>query len=137
MKPYVLRLTKGDDLKKSIQDFVNKNEIKAGYIATCVGCLQQFKFRKADGVSEYFEVGEVEIISLTGTIAENGLHLHIGLVDQHLNSFGGHLLEGCKVNTTAEIVIMELKNYQLKRAYDESTGYHELEVMLNEEHENN
>lgn len=137
MKPYILRLTKGDDLKVSIQEFVNKNQIKAGYIATCVGCLDQFKFRKADGVSEYFEVSNVEIISLTGTIAENGMHLHIGLIDQHLNNFGGHLLEGCKVNTTAEIVIVELKEYQLKRTYDENTGYKELEVMSHEEYENN
>lgn len=35
---YIFRLTKGEDLKSGIVDYCNKNDIKAGIVAACVGC---------------------------------------------------------------------------------------------------
>jgi hypothetical protein len=43
-----------------------------------------------------------------------------------LSTIGGHLVEGCLVNTTAEIVILELNNFEFSSKFDEKTGYDEL-----------
>ena len=41
---------------------------------------------------------------------------------------GGHLLDGCIVNTTAEIVLLELPGVRFSGAFDVSTGYRELVI---------
>lgn len=129
MEYYVFRLKRGDDLKKSIVNFCKDNNIEAGCIVTVVGSVYEIRIRKADGVSEYFESKNFEIVSLTGTISKDGLHLHIALSDNRLVTIGGHLLEGTKVNTTAEVVLMKFDKYEMARNYDPSTGYKELEVI--------
>lgn len=48
LKHYVTRLSKGDDLKKSIIDFCENNKIKAGAIISAVGSLYEIRLRKAD-----------------------------------------------------------------------------------------
>ena len=69
-----------------------------------------------------------EIVSLTGTISRHGCHLHMALADHQGNVVGGHVLEGCEVFTTAEIVIGECVNQVFSREHDEDTGFDELVV---------
>lgn len=128
MEYFVFRLKRGDDLKKSIVEFSKLNNIEAGCIVTVVGSVYEIRIRKADGVSEYFETRDFEIVSLTGTISKDGAHFHIALSDKRLQTIGGHLLEGTRVNTTAEIVIMKFDKYEMSRTFDPNTGYKELEV---------
>ncbi len=128
MEYYVMRLKKDDDLKVSIIDFCDKNNIQAGAVVAVVGSVGEIRLRKADGVSEYFENKNYEIVSLTGTISQDGPHLHIALSDNRLKTIGGHLLVGTKVHTTAEIVILKFNNYEMTRSFDPNTGYKELEV---------
>jgi riboflavin synthase alpha subunit len=47
----------------------------------------------------------MEIVSLTGTLSSEGLHVHISLAGPDGACFGGHLVHGCIVDTTAELVI--------------------------------
>ncbi len=49
--------------------------------------------------------GKFEIVSLTGTLAESGSHLHAAISDNIGNIIGGHLKKGSIIYTTAEIVI--------------------------------
>jgi hypothetical protein len=63
-----------------------------------------------------------------GTVSENGCHLHASFGREDLSSFGGHLRPGCLVNTTAEIVLLELPDYTFTREPDEQTGYDELVI---------
>lgn len=128
MEYYVFRLKRGDDLKKSIVEFCNTNNIEAGCIVTVVGSIYELRIRKADGASEYFETRDFEIVSLCGTISRDGAHLHIAVSDKRLVTLGGHLLEGTMVNTTAEIVLMKFDKYEMTRKFDQNTGYKELEV---------
>ena len=67
-----------------------------------------------------------EIVSLTGTVSAERLHLHISLAREDLSVLGGHLLEGCVVNTTAEVVLLELDGICFSGAFDPATGYTEL-----------
>ena len=41
-------------------------------------------------------------------------------------TIGGHLSDGCIINTTAEIILNELEENTFTREYDESTGYKEI-----------
>jgi predicted DNA-binding protein with PD1-like motif len=53
-------------------------------------------------------VEPMEIVSLTGPLCPDGLHVHISLSQRDGSCIGGHLAQGRVVNTTAELVIGEL-----------------------------
>lgn len=129
MKEHAFRLARGNDLKKSIEKYVVDNNIKAGVILSGVGCLYQAIIRDASGVNCKTLNKDVEIVSMTGTLSVDGCHLHISVSDEDLATYGGHLKDGCLVNTTAEIVLLELDSYVFERIPDEITGYKELNVI--------
>lgn len=128
MSNYIFRMTKGMDLKKEIVKYCIDNNIKAGYIGACVGCCSEVNFRLAGGKDFYHCIADYEIVSMTGTISEDGVHIHVSFSDVLGNTIGGHLSDGCIVNTTAEIVICGVDNYKLTRKFDDATGYKELNI---------
>ena len=67
-----------------------------------------------------------EIVSLNGTVSEARCHLHIALSKEDLSTVGGHLVEGCIVNTTCELVVGILDGWKIGVEYDAETGYDEL-----------
>ena len=125
---YVIRLTKGQDLKKEIDNFVKENNIEAGIVKCAVGCVYEAYFRLAEGNDYFHKKENFEIVSIMGTVSKNGSHIHISLSDNKGNTVGGHLKEGCLVDTTAEICIESFNNYIFDRQYDENTGYKELVI---------
>ncbi len=125
---YVFRLKPGDDLRKSIQQFAVEHHIIAGWMVTCVGSLTDYNLRFANQSTPAAASGHFEIVSLTGTISENGSHLHISVSDSSGKTIGGHLLEGCKVYTTAEIVIQSSNELEFTREKDGTTPWEELQI---------
>lgn len=125
---HAFRLKPGQDLKAAIQELVNKKQIKAGWISTCVGSLTNYKIRFANQTNGSVDSGHFEIVSLTGTVSVNGSHLHISISDSTGKTTGGHLLEGCTVYTTAEIVILSSNELVFKREKDGTTAWEELQV---------
>lgn len=95
---------------------------------SAVGCLYKAVIRNAGGKDSITLEKDVEIVSLTGTISLNGCHIHISVSDEELKTYGGHLKEGCLVNTTVEVVILEFDNYTFTRELDDKTGYKELVI---------
>lgn len=128
-KAYAFRLKPGQDLKQEIQNLVNKEQIKAGWISTCVGSLTNYTIRFANQPNGSSDSGHFEIVSLTGTVSTNGSHLHISLSDSTGKTIGGHLMENCKVYTTAEIVILSSNDFIFKREVDGTTPWDELQVV--------
>ena len=129
MKHHVLRLTRGTDLRKGIEDYCSNNNIKAGGIVTCVGSLYHASIRLADGETVNQYDARYEIVSLTGTVSSNGSHFHISIANEEGNVIGGHVSYGCLVNTTAEIILVSLdEEYELSREFDEATGHNELVI---------
>ena len=127
MKTFALRLLPGQDLKVELKKFVNENNSQAGFILSCVGSLKHAKLRMADeSIKEFSE--EFEIVSLVGTLCQDGCHLHLSISDKNGNVFGGHMKDNCIVHTTAEIVIGESERFAFSREHDESTGFKELVV---------
>ena len=128
MTPFALRLNPDDDLRASIEKFVADNNISAGCMLTCVGSLKNSVLRLANSENILKQQGPFEIVSLVGTFSKLGCHLHISLSDSEGKMIGGHLLEGNQVFTTAEVVILSLKNYAFSREFDHNTGFEELVI---------
>lgn len=126
MKEHVFRLVKGNDLKKSITQYCIDNKIKAGVVVSSVGCLDKCFLRSALATEIKELNGPIEIISLNGTVSINRIHLHLSVSDNNFIVYGGHLVDGCLVNTTAEIIILELDSFIFDKEFDEVTGYFEL-----------
>ena len=129
MKIFALRLKPEQDLKKSLKNFVINNNIQAGFILTAVGSLQQVTIRFANQNESKVLFDKFEIVSLVGTVSVNGVHLHISIADSEGITKGGHLVDGCLIYTTAEIVIGESENVIFSRQIDQQTGYLELEII--------
>ncbi len=125
---HAFRLKPGQDLKQSIDSFVKAKNIQAGWIATCVGSLTEYNIRFANQEKGYSDKGHFEIVSLVGTLSVNGCHIHLSISDSTGKTIGGHLLAGCKVYTTAEVVITESSNLIFTREKDGSTPWEELQI---------
>lgn len=128
MQTYAIRLKPGADLKKEISSFVKKEKIAAGWIATCAGSLTQYHIRFANQSAGNQGNGHFEIVGLSGTVSENGSHLHIVVADSTGNCIGGHLLDGNIVYTTAEIVIRSDDSLIFTREKDGTTDWEELQI---------
>jgi len=127
-KTYAIRLKPGMDLKKSIQSFINEKKLHAAWIATCAGSLTNYSIRFANQPKADTGSGHFEIVSLTGTLSDNGSHMHISISDSTGRTIGGHLQEGCIIYTTAEIVIQSTNKLLFKRAKDGTTPWEELQI---------
>ena len=120
----ISRLKPQEDLKKGIINISEQNGIKSGIIICIVGSLNSATLRMADGNYKTFE-GPFEIVSAEGTISADGVHIHMAISDAEGRVFGGHLSDGCIINTTAEIGILK-SDKTLIRVFDPETGYKEL-----------
>ena len=126
MKIVCKRLHRGDDLFKSIQTLAREQHIGAGVVLSAVGCISKGVVRDASGVT-LREISEpCEIVSLNGTVSEIRCHLHIALSKEDLSTIGGHLVEGCMINTTCELVLGILDGWHIDTEFDSETGYDEL-----------
>ena len=117
----------GDDLKQGLEDLVDSNQFKSGIIVCMVGSLNDAVLRMSNGNKKCFK-GLFEIVSGEGTISNNGIHVHIAISNSDGIVYGGHLLKGCKIHTTAEIAIIK-SEMCFERSYDPTTGYKELVII--------
>ncbi|MBB6051397.1 PPC domain-containing DNA-binding protein [Armatimonas rosea] len=123
-----LRLTPGQDLKQALVALSQREGIGAACVLTCVGSLSTANLRYA-GKSEGATLERpLEILSLVGTLGRGGVHLHLTVADEQGQTLGGHLLDGCLVRTTAELVLGVLPGVIFDREPDPETGYLELVV---------
>ncbi|CAN5754540.1 hypothetical protein BH11BAC4_BH11BAC4_13970 [soil metagenome] len=131
LQTYAIRLKPGADLKKSIQSYITDKKIHAAWLVTCVGSLTDYGIRFANQPTAGKGTGHFEIVSLTGTLSDNGSHLHLSISDSTGKTIGGHLQEGCIVYTTAEIIIQSSNKFVFKRKKDGTTAWEELQVEEN------
>lgn len=131
MNVFALRLKPDQDLRQSLKTFAADQNIKAGFILTAIGSLKQATIRFANQNISTVLNDKFEIITLNGTLANTGVHLHIAIADKQGKIIGGHLDSGCLIYTTAEIVIGASEEFSFMRIIDEQTGYKELEIISN------
>jgi len=128
MQNYTFRLKSGQDLFDSIQAIVVEKHIEAGCVLSGVGSLTHAMLRLANREYSSEYEGHFEIVSITGTVSIHGSHLHISISDEDGKTLGGHFESGCKIYTTAEIVIAVFRDVIYKREFAEDSGYDELTV---------
>ena len=130
MKTYAVRLRRGVDLLESIKAFCAEKSVKAGVVLSGVGCVTRGRVRDAGGVNIVDIDEPMEIVSLMGTVSPARCHLHVSFSKEDLSVVGGHLVSGCVINTTCELVIGVLEDCVYDVEFDEETGYDELIVKL-------
>lgn len=123
MKEIAIRLKRGMDLKKEIESLCKDGSY---VVLSSVGCLSHLHIRLAKAQSELDLDDDFEILSLNGTISNGKAHLHICVADDKGKCLGGHLKQGCLINTTCELVLGKLEEYSSRRVFDEMTGYDEI-----------
>jgi hypothetical protein len=128
MKASVLRLKPGQDLLTELKEFAKSRDLKAGSILSAVGSLTKVTLRYANQPKGTTREGHFEIVSLTGMISKDSLHLHAAVSDSSGNTIGGHLTGENLIYTTLEISIAEYEDYQFIREKDQTFGYDELVV---------
>ena len=130
MKVFPLRLKPNQDLRQSLKEFARIQNIEAGFILTAIGSLKQAAIRFVDREEITLLQDKFEILSLNGTVANTGVHLHISVSDRTGRAIGGHLVDGCIIYTTAEIIIGVSEEFRFLRNPDAETGYLELEIEI-------
>ena len=123
---HCIRLKRGEDLMESIKLICREKNIHAGVVLSGVGCILRGRIRDASGVTIREITEHCEIVSLNGTVSAERCHIHIALSKEDLSTIGGHLCPGCIVNTTCELVLMELPGIGFGVEADPETGHDEL-----------
>ena len=124
MKTLPLRLNPGDDLR----DALAAHGAAAAFVVSGIGSLREARLRFAGRDALHHVVGDLEILTLAGTLGTGGSHLHASLADADGRVFGGHVAPGCIVRTTAEVLLAVLDDVVFTREPDAATGYAELAI---------
>ncbi len=128
MNIHTFRLKPGQDLWNEIEQFAKTNNIQAATILCAVGSFTHAILRLANRATYNEYEGHFEIVSITGTVSVHGSHIHVSISDGDGRTLGGHLVPGCKIYTTAEVVLLEAPGVAYLREPCDQSGYDELVV---------
>lgn len=125
---YALRLLPGMEVFHQLHEFIQHHQLHAAWIAGCTGSLTDVALRFAGREETTLHRGKFEVLSLNGTLELNGEHLHLCVADENGAVVGGHMMPGCTVRTTLELVIGELTDLSFSRQLCPASGYEELSI---------
>jgi predicted DNA-binding protein with PD1-like motif len=128
MKTLALRFPPGTDLRSALEAALAQHGAQAGYVIQGIGslCAARIRFAGRDQLAELS--GDLELLTLAGSLSPDGVHLHLTVSDAAGKVTGGHAGPGCIVRTTAEIVVALLDEFRFARQLDPATGYPELTI---------
>ena len=121
-----LRITPGDDLRRALEGALATRGVDAAFVISGIGSLRQARLRLAGKAEPVALEGDLEILTLAGTLSGNGAHLHMSVADAEGRVTGGHVAYGCGVRTTAEVLLVLLPEWSFTRELDPDTGFREL-----------
>jgi predicted DNA-binding protein with PD1-like motif len=128
MQALPLRLSPGDDLRASIEHALRRLDVHAAFVLQGIGSLSVARVRYA-GVDSPAELhGNLEILTLAGSVSPDGAHLHMTVADASGRVSGGHVASGCVVRTTVELLVASLPAHRFSRERDARTGFDELVI---------
>ena len=123
-----VRLMPGQDLRRALEAAVAAQGCSAAFVLSGIGSLAEAHVRFAGVEEPHVVSGDLEVVTLAGTIAANASHLHATLATSSGEVFGGHVAYGCIVRTTAEVLLALLPEWAFSREPDSATSYEELVV---------
>jgi predicted DNA-binding protein with PD1-like motif/glutaredoxin len=99
-----LHLGPGSDIRLSLQTLAV--ELNAsGFVLGVVGNLSQAAFQCPGQAGATILEGDLEIITLQGTLSPQGVHLHLSFSDGTCQVWGGHLEPGTLVQKGADLLV--------------------------------
>jgi hypothetical protein len=128
MQTQPVRLTPGSDLRDALDSVLERHGGRAAFVVAGIGSLRRARIRLAGRAEPDAIEGDLEILTLAGTLAPDGAHLHMSVADASGRVVGGHVSRGCIVRTTAEVLVALLPDWSFAREPDAVTGYDELVV---------
>jgi len=99
-----LQLAPGSDLRRSLEEFAVARAA-SGFVLGVVGDLSRAAFQCPGQPNPSVIEGDLEIITLNGTLAPEGVHLHLSLSDGACQVWGGHLEHGTLVRKGAQLLV--------------------------------
>ncbi len=104
MRVVPIHLQAGSDLRVSLERLA-ADQGSAGFVLGVVGNLSRAAFQCPGQSGPSVLEGDLEIITLQGTIAPTGVHLHLSLSDGDCQVWGGHLEPGTLVKSGADLLV--------------------------------
>ncbi len=129
MQTLPIRLLPGDDLRKGVEQALSRIGGKAAFVIAGIGSLKPACLRQANQDQPEIFPGNFEILTLMGSVAPDGAHLHISVADESGKVTGAHVSYGCIIDTTAEILLVILPEWSFSRKMDAATGFPELMIQ--------
>jgi uncharacterized protein len=123
-----LRLSPGSDLRVALEAVLPARHLSAAYVLQGIGSLSVAQLRLAGAEQPTALHGDLEILTLAGSLSPAGAHLHMAVADAQGRVTGGHVSPGCIVRTTAEILSVLLPKYLFAREHDPLSGHPELVI---------
>jgi predicted DNA-binding protein with PD1-like motif len=123
-----IRLPPGVDLRRGLLDAIAMRDSRAAFVVAGIGSLRDARVRLAGAREPTLVAGDVEVLTLSGSLGAAGAHLHASVADAQGRVLGGHVAEGCIVRTTAEVLLLLLPGLEFERLPDPATGFAELVV---------
>jgi predicted DNA-binding protein with PD1-like motif len=121
------RLLEDEDLAESVRKNAETSRIQAGFFIL-IGSLKHatLGYYKEGKYETIYLEGPLEIASCTGNVAvdekgEVSVHAHVVVSNERCEAYGGHLMKGCEVGATAELVMIEAVGVDVQRIYDDKT----------------
>lgn len=121
---FFARFSEGEDLLQEIALTAKERNITSGFFFL-IGTLQKavLGFYKEGEYLPIEKSGPLEIVSCMGNISTKNdseivVHGHIVVSDSEGTAYGGHLLDKCIVDATAELVLVEVEGGVLRRELD-------------------
>jgi predicted DNA-binding protein with PD1-like motif/glutaredoxin len=99
-----LHLDAGSDLHQSLSAFAGQQS-GSGFVLSVVGNLRQAAFQCPGQAQPTLLRGDLELITLQGTLAPGGIHLHLCVSDGTCQVWGGHLEPGTLVQKGVDLLV--------------------------------
>jgi predicted DNA-binding protein with PD1-like motif len=128
MRVLPVRLAPGADLRLGLEQVLADQGEQAGWVLSGIGRLSVAPLRLAGQEELTILEGDLEILTLAGSLSIDGAHLHISVAAADGQFSGGHLAFGAKVRTTAEVLVALLPTWSFSRELDTATGSRELMI---------
>jgi predicted DNA-binding protein with PD1-like motif/glutaredoxin len=104
MRVLPLHLPPGADVRRSLEE-IAQQQASQGFVLSVVGNLKTAAFACPGQSGPTTLSGELEIITLQGTLSPTGVHLHLSFSDGDCQVWGGHLEHGSVVLKGADVLV--------------------------------
>lgn len=118
----------GDLLLESIREAIEAQKIANGAVVSGIGTLKTCRLHYVDHTGfpprdVFYRLEKpLELLSVSGLIADGDPHLHVAVSCRDEVAYGGHLEDESEVLYLAEIAILVFDDHRLRRVKDPKWG---------------